>query len=349
MTNNVCKICGNNKDNIILENVVLKETQEIPDGIAIMIETYRGYEESTTNTWPEDMIINKTLSGCIDGNGNKLEDALSFDNGIVNISTSNTAHCYLYFYKPSLGEYLTTYPTNGFVLEDNADMYRYQGIQGDVDNYICFGTTNQERCIEESDKFMYRIIGVEIATNRLKLIKDYELDFGIPYGNYIEGVAGWEGSIVKENINTSFLENDIPTGWSTIISDNTWSYNLISSEVLLDSSPIDIHILENDGLTVEAKIGLMNISDYQYSTTLPRNCAVEDCLSWMYKGYEEWTMTALSEDEAWGINSDGNITSYLTSAELNIRPVFYLLSDEPYTSGSGTSDDPFILEQPVSE
>ena len=52
------------------------------------------------------------------------------------------------------------------------DMYRYQGTKDMVDNnYICFGTDNEEECKKDEDKYMYRIIGID-KEDRLKLIKE---------------------------------------------------------------------------------------------------------------------------------------------------------------------------------
>ena len=40
---------------------------------------------------------------------------------------------------------------------------RFQGSAADVDdNYICFGTTDKTDCTTDTDKYMYRIIGVAI-------------------------------------------------------------------------------------------------------------------------------------------------------------------------------------------
>ena len=51
------------------------------------------------------------------------------------------------------------------------DLRRFVGTYQTVnDNFICFGTTNQQTCKDNMDTYMYRIIGID-TSNRLKLIK----------------------------------------------------------------------------------------------------------------------------------------------------------------------------------
>ena len=71
---------------------------------AIMLEQDDGtYKEDTSNTWPTSgYTYNESMSGCIDINGNKIEDALTYDkeNNKASVNTTNTSYCYLYFSLP---------------------------------------------------------------------------------------------------------------------------------------------------------------------------------------------------------------------------------------------------------
>jgi len=70
---------------------------------AIMLEQEDGtYKEDSTNTWPTSgYTYNASMSGCIDINGNRIEDALTYDkeNNKASVNTTNTSYCYLYFDK----------------------------------------------------------------------------------------------------------------------------------------------------------------------------------------------------------------------------------------------------------
>lgn len=105
-----------------------------------------------------------------------------------------------------------------------------------------------------------------------------------------------------------------------------------------------------------AKIGLMYISDYIYSSKVEDwNTAVgryvdEDGANpndnWMYIGAREWTITHDYEnDDMVGMLDDtGSIGFYPEAGEFGIRPVFYLNSDVELAGGSGTSTDPYRIK-----
>ena len=69
--------------------------------------------------------------------------------------------------------------------------------------------------------------------------------------------------------------------------------------------------------------------------------------NWLYKGTFEWTISPYTDmdSNAFYIHENGHIYhisgTYL--AEYAVRPVFYLNSDVQYSSGSGTSSDPFRI------
>ena len=86
-----------NNRNVVLDNVKLKGTNK-SNGLAIMIEKEDGtYQESSNNAWPEEMLYNEEKSGCIDSNGKKIENSLTYEGGIATIKSNTTSYCYLYF------------------------------------------------------------------------------------------------------------------------------------------------------------------------------------------------------------------------------------------------------------
>jgi len=149
--------------------VVSKKNEINKDIFAILIENTEGkYEEYSKTTWPtrsEGYVYNATKSGCIDSNGNALKNVLTYNHNIAELNTNKTTYCYLYFDKV---EVLGNVVKNA--IEDETiygGMYRYRGADGEVDNYICFGTSNTETCVNNPDEYMYRIIGVDSTSNRV--------------------------------------------------------------------------------------------------------------------------------------------------------------------------------------
>jgi len=87
-----------NNKNVVLDNVKLKGATTKKSGLAIMIEQEDGtYKESTSSTWPEDMMYNDEKSGCIDDKGNAIHGALTYEGGVANIRTKSSSYCFLYF------------------------------------------------------------------------------------------------------------------------------------------------------------------------------------------------------------------------------------------------------------
>ena len=159
------------KENIQLGNVILK--QEINN------KTFAMYKEDAENNYvpvegadfPKGYYLNIEKSQCIDNNGNKLENVLSYENSAVTITSGNTTYCYLYFDKSAGLKIVENKPDN--LNANQAGMFRYQGSKDVIkNNYICFGTSDKNECIKNQEKYMYRIIGIDEQSYELKLIKE---------------------------------------------------------------------------------------------------------------------------------------------------------------------------------
>ena len=105
----------NNKKEVILDNVKLKEEINKNDSIAIMLEQSDGtYKESNESIFPSNMMFNSEKSGCIDKEGNELVNSLTYSNGLITIETNKTIYCYVYFDRKENGN-LTLSETSGEV------------------------------------------------------------------------------------------------------------------------------------------------------------------------------------------------------------------------------------------
>ena len=105
------------------------------------------------------------------------------------------------------------------------------------------------------------------------------------------------------------------------------------------------------------KIGLISGSDYGYSTDLAlcseliRNYNNSNCLSnsWLSNNSEYiWTITskynADSERLVYYIKSDGSYGAAAAADNYSIKPTFYLIENTVLESGTGTSNDPFVVD-----
>ena len=101
---------------------------------AIMVKGSDGnYNES--NTFPEGAyVLNETMSSCVDNNGNKVDNVLSYESGHVYTKTNKSVYCYLYFDKELTKVYdrvIENYNNGNGVEkttdENGKDVYYYTG------------------------------------------------------------------------------------------------------------------------------------------------------------------------------------------------------------------------------
>ena len=247
--------------------------------------------------------------------------------------------------------------TTGLSTQLIGGLYRYQGVQdanNNVDNYICFGTTNKSTCTGDTDKYMYRIIGIN-TNGQMKLIKKEALNTAYKYSTST-GVD-WPHSNVFYVINgTDFLTNTtyIPDNtWSNRIVDYNWLYGDVASGNITASELYNIESNYNN--TITAKIGLLYLYDLYYGLSGNYVCSnTRDYTicrnSWILLAKSdsqpptaaEFTMSRVNNTHAWTISDGYGNESYMTFSS-SVRPVFFLRASERIASGSGTITDPYIL------
>ncbi len=71
------------------------------DIFAIMLQQADNtYKESSSSTFPTSgYTLNETLSGCVDKNGNRIDNALIKNGNEITLRTKQTSYCYYYFDK----------------------------------------------------------------------------------------------------------------------------------------------------------------------------------------------------------------------------------------------------------
>ncbi len=248
-------------------------------------------------------------------------------------------------------------------------------ITSDINNYICFGTSDKATCLEDTDKYMYRIIGIDTTNNELKLIKRESLNTTMQWGG--ERIA-WEDSDLQINLNKDFLSS-LEGKWSNLISSHNWGYGTVPAEDYgIDVSTTSLQAYQHEKnlliYTLNAKIGLMYISDYYLSGGDNQKCLssssssnddyVECKKSWLHlynndsaslsttneepPTNAEWTMTVLQYNYTWTCNVQGSCGGGARgyTGQYSTRPVFYLKSDVKIIDGDGSMKKPYIIKEP---
>ncbi len=269
--------------------------------------------------------------------------------------------------------------TNG--AGDNS--YRYAGASENVDNFVCFGSTtpcptdNLYRIIGVfGDKV--KLIKYDYAnSNLLGTDGDYSTDtfsksdyssykgelttINRYYWNYSTSKNTWSKSnLNKVNLNTNFITN-IGADWAAKIAETTWKVGGNTSENITSKTPSVAYQNEivspvtTDGATeYSAKIGLMYASDYGFaadqsawtSNLIDYDGAAIKSVNWMYMGLYEWTISrnANNSNSAFHVYLDGYVDSEFGDSRFSgVRPSFNLSSSITYVSGSGSANDPIVI------
>ena len=228
-----------------------------------------------------------------------------------------------------------------------AGLYRYQGVQdsvNDVNNYICFGTSNKSDCLNNIELFMYRIIGID-SNGRIKLIKRNPLNIEYQWNSTTNVL--WPASDMYRGLNDEYFLNNttyIPNeNWKNRIINVDWHYATIG-----DSSVSTVTQNELSGPIVNAKIGLLYLHDYFNSLVNPSYLNT----SWLNINnvgianlYGDWSITRVNTNKVWILHCGGIADSWGGSIDSGrpTRPVFFIGATERIASGSGTITDPYIL------
>ena len=289
---------------------------------------------------------------------------------------------------PTLYNYTTT--QGGYSYQDSCpDGTTCTSVNGEVaedasipNNYICFGTVSQNECLNNKDKYMYRIIGVfkdASGSNHVKLIKNETL-VGVQWTSDTSYVSFGESNIYNEINGDAFMNNTYydylqNTKWLNKIENWTWSALDTNNQYYyyFQISDIYLHELNKSSntnstgtwTTPVGKIGLMYVSDYALSIG---DNAINSALtpskellknSWIHcnllkDNCMEYTITNYGAR----IVNNRNLGIYVftisyngevpvnggTSSSFIYRPVFYLTSDvKSIPEGDGTITNPYMI------
>lgn len=439
-----------NKDvDAIEETTVLDKKQ-----FAMYYETENGYAEYTeSDIFPEGYELNLEKSNCVDNNGYPLTGTISASGNNVTVTSNKTAYCNLYFDKETpmnIEKLCKKYSDlkmciqneeNNLIKINNLfaniyhkgevdavfEMYRYQGTTVN-NNYICFGTTDKEKCIGDPDKYMYRIIGITTDETlyaeygQLKLIKETFVKEVDGEGNTTSDGFAWNAlyqlkectdgkcpewgnndlyyrlngsSVNKTKYNNIFVDNSYyeylstDSEWYDKISTHQWLYgdttsngsyngdNLYGIEsgkeytthsecsanctISSNWKNVQYKWIDNDQITINAKIGLMYLHDYYYAyRTNEEDAGIPGTAnalnSWIFfqkdnynvSNDNEWLVSRYGKTSsyfyAWNITSRGTVNGSSMNNLRGIRPVFYLKSSITIKDGDGSGDNPYIIE-----
>jgi len=259
-----------------------------------------------------------------------------------------------YSYTPYLncGDKYTTIELYKKVLENNEIVIQRDGLyqmndakvfRGEnIDNYVSFAGKT------------WRILRIE-TDNSIKLLLD-ESKIKTTWDNrynsekkYTSGKNDYNISRLKEAVDELYNDN-------TFLSDDDKSKLVAKNLCIGNRSQNET----NNSGTSECKTVLENqyigvISLYEYiNASIDEKCQNyknNECQNYNYltrhpDNNSWWTITPVSENtyQAYIINSYGTMGISNCSTKATIRPTIYLSSNAMYSSGTGTSEDPYVVK-----
>ena len=243
----------------------------------------------------------------------------------------------------------------------NDGSYRYSGASEDVNNYVCFGTS-ESPCPTDN---LYRIIGV--INGEVKIVKSSKVGTFANTRAWDYEFANGESDFYKL-LNTTFI-NELSEKWTNMISLHNW----ISSNLEISSSSLVSNNLEKYNViflapelgaepkevswhtakkwfdaenecehNLSMKIGTVSISELRYSTVSSNwNNSDIDFTGWGFYSISS-EIIYLGDPSPYIIPTSGSLVTYINGGG-DVRPTFYLNSDVIYSSGDGIMNNPIIL------
>ena len=248
---------------------------------------------------------------------------------------------------------LKDYKPKGYGSELKAGMYRYYGM--DVENYICFGTNDVEKCKADPNKYLYQIIGVTEG-GKFKLIPTAIFTWDVWNYKYMVTSCGPNGNRCKYpssnvyNIVNNKFASSLPKEWDSKVDNATWYIGTVSGN---ETTGDAIFEKEKKDSTTNGKYGLAYLSDfyYAYNGSGSVDCKKDQCRSYLTTNYSEWTITRHDHSNSvyslyiYYLHPQGfNLKSAYADWHYAVRPVFYLNLNTEITSGTGSKDRPFIIK-----
>ena len=277
------------------------ETQNKLLAIMIRDEKDKEYKKQNSLDFPNKENYRYIGSTCTDNKDNKLngKEYIRYDEETKKayLTTNKTIHCSLFFANAlpaaeQILKYSSKYLESEQDVTDRGDVLRrFQGTAemnedgtidetSDVNNYICFGTTDKDECVSNTDKYMYRIIGYAINNDletltyigQLKIIKKEALNKYLTYWKNNDEDSDVPNSLAYQAIvGDDFLENKnyVSDSWKEIIENHKWPYGYerLSS---LDSC---LNLFSKETGKMENSYFVKNLENGAYEGTVYSNSA----------------------------------------------------------------------------
>lgn len=234
------------------------------------------------------------------------------------------------------------------------------------DNWVMFGRYDQS----SPEGILWRIVksddeGILLVYEGLENGGKAPIEDGRAYFGKTAGIAynlndgnSYTGSTIQERLN-QFYNQIYVVNKTNYVKERSYQIGLVP-----DLNPTYKETVSHFASETKASapVGLLSIWDYMNASdndlckeTYQSGGASNPCSytgssvnNYLFKNkYNTWTVNGLfgTTDKAWYINNTGQITTgAVDNSTISVRPVLNLKKEVSYLTGSGTLEDPYILE-----
>ena len=297
---------------------------------AIMVKDSSGNYNDASAFPTGSYVLNETMSSCVDNNGNKIDNVLSYADGVVSARTNKTVYCYLYFDKELIKVYdkvIEDYNNDNGVQkttdENGKDVYYYTGnITNNnlVLNNYCWKmvrTTETDGVkliyngvYKEDTKCNNTGTDVYLDPNRTK----YNTNYNSPaYVGYMYGTVYTYSSKSASSFGTYYYGSDVTWNGTTYTLSNAESGTIADMYSKLSTKHYTCLSTSTSCSTVYYIYYMMNATNYAYYMKLTNGKKIEDALDEMLNNNTTNSNIKTVIDNWYSTNMT-NATDYLENA-----------------------------------
>lgn len=315
-----------------------------------MVSAAKSYYKKNSDKLPlDDNSISVSIETLVENNNLKpisemVKDGVSCSGYVTVYKNSED---YVYFPYLNCGSDYESKRLNNKIIEDslvtsgdglykNDEDYIFRGEY--PNNYVEFDDSNW-RIVKINSDGSIKLLNVEKKINR----KPWDDRYNSSKSGYV-GINDFRVSRILEFLQSSYEKNTyVSSSNKDLLVKSSWCIGKISSK----DAPIASLDVCSD-VYDDLYIGLLNVNEVLISSISEKciNMYDTDCTNYNYffKINTGWTLNASSEDtySVFSTN-DGSVSVKKASLAGYVKPVININSNVLYKSGTGTSDDPYII------
>lgn len=232
---------------------------------------------------------------------------------------------FIYYYKAENGHtgYTVSSSTLGdYIINNEISKTTYEKIN----NEFVFKGTNPNNYLKYSG-LIWRIVKINNAKELVLILDDTNILLAYNDDYLVSNINNWLN--VTDKKNSGVFYNNLVNPEKYLVK-NTLCYDIIN----------DNNMLTCNNINKDYYVGTLSLYDYHNA---------EGMNSYLNNNTVWWLNTASIDNKKWYVTSDGKTDKTNRLVNYGVRPVITLKNDIEYSGGTGTKNDPYIIDTKASE